>query len=382
VAASGRGTRIHRRLLVGVGLLLMATVVGLVLLWPSQAELPEALTPPEALVRAEVVEVRAVEGDADAITGESGRLLQITVELLDGSQAGERQSLPPVASDGLPDLRAGDRINVERVTIDGDARYYVRDVRRLPALGVLVGLFVIAVLAIGRWHGVRSLLGLGLSLFLVVRFVVPAILAGTSPPLVAMVGAMAIMIVTLYLTHGFNEMTTSAVIGTASALALTIGLALLFIDRGHLTGFSSEEAIVARMAVQGLDLRGLVLAGLIIAALGVLDDVTISQASTVFVLHQTDRTLGWVALFGRAMKVGRDHIASVVNTLFLAYAGASLALLVLFSTGGLPVADIVNSEVLAEEIVKTVVGSLGLIAAVPLTTALATTVALQGDPSG
>jgi amino acid transporter len=164
-------------------------------------------------------------------------------------------------------------------------------------------------------------------------------------------------------------------------------VALLVIDRGHITGFGSEEAVLARFAVAGLDLQGLVLAGLIIATLGVLDDVTISQASTVFALHDTDPRLGWPALFARAMKVGRDHIASVVNTLFLAYAGASLALLVLFSTGGLPVAQILNAEVLAEEIVKTVVGSLGLIAAVPLTTALAAAVAVRrpagvGAPAG
>jgi uncharacterized membrane protein len=356
-------------------------VVGLVVLWPDPSALPEPLATPGALVRAEVVEVAALQSEPDPLTGESGRLVALTIVLLEGPHQGEPRTLPPVASDGLPSLRTGDRINVELVTIDGEPEYYLRDVRRLPALAALVGLFVVAVLLVGRWHGLRSLLGLGLSLIIVVRFVVPAILAGASPPLVAMVGAMAIMIVTLYLAHGFNEMTTSAVIGTASALVLTIGLAVLFIDRGQLTGFSSEEAVVARMTVAGLDLRGLVLAGLIIAALGVLDDVTVSQASTVFVLHRTDRTLGWLALFGRAMTVGRDHIASVVNTLFLAYAGASLALFVLFSTGGLPVAEIVNSELLAEEIVKTVVGSIGLIAAVPLTTALATSVVLRGAAS-
>jgi uncharacterized membrane protein len=139
--------------------------------------------------------------------------------------------------------------------------------------------------------------------------------------------------------------------------------------------------VLARLAVDGLDLQGLVLAGLIIAALGVLDDVTISQASTVFALHQTDPGLAWPTLFGRAMKVGRDHIASVVNTLFLAYTGASLALLVLFSTSGVPATELLNSEVFAAEIVAIVVGSLGLIAAVPLTTALAATMALRrGEP--
>jgi uncharacterized membrane protein len=157
---------------------------------------------------------------------------------------------------------------------------------------------------------------------------------------------------------------------------LTIGLGTLFIDLGRITGFASDDAVFARFAVDGLDLQGLVLAGLIIAALGVLDDVTVSQASTVFVLHDTDRTLSWRSLVARAMRVGRDHIASVVNTLFLAYTGASIALLLLFTTGGVPVRELLNSELLAQEIIKTVVGSLGLIAAVPLTTALAATIAI------
>jgi uncharacterized membrane protein len=161
---------------------------------------------------------------------------------------------------------------------------------------------------------------------------------------------------------------------------LTVLLGMFFIDRGRITGFASDDAVFARFAVEGLDLQGLVLAGLIIAALGVLDDVTISQASTVFALHDTNRSLTWTELFARAMKVGRDHIASVVNTLFLAYTGASIALLLLFYTGGVPVLEIVNSEVLAEEIIKTVVGSLGLIAAVPFTTALAASVAV-GRPA-
>jgi uncharacterized membrane protein len=362
----------HRRLLVVVGVVLVATLVGLAVLWPPSGSPVESLAPPEPAVAAAIVDVTE-----DPAGAEVAGVVTVTVELLEGPWEGELRTLPAVSTEVFPQLRVGDRLDLERVVIDGEPQYYIRDFQRLPTLAGLVALFALAVLSIGRWHGVRSLLGLALSLLLVVRFVVPAILAGSSPPLVAMVGAMAIMIVTLYLTHGVNEMTTSAVVGTAGALLLTIGLASLFIDRGRITGYASEEAVFARFAVEGLDLQGLVLAGLIIAALGVLDDITISQASTVFALHDTDPRLSWSALFARAMKVGRDHIASVVNTLFLAYAGASLALLVLFSTGGLPVAQILNSEVLAQEIVKTVVGSLGLIAAVPLTTALAATVARQ-----
>jgi uncharacterized membrane protein len=377
-----RTAHLHRWLLGVVAIVLAATVTGVVLLWPPSSALPRVPPLDADLVHAaEIVGVELAEGQPDPLTGAPTTTATITVELHDGPGRGEVHTLAPVSLEVVPEPRTGDRVDVEGVLVGGEAQYYLRDFRRLATLGWLVALFVLAVLAVGRWQGLRSLVGLALSLVIVVRFVVPAILVGNSPPVVAMVGAMAIMIVTLYLSHGFSAMTTSAVVGTAGALAATIGLALVVIDRGHITGFGSEEAVLARFAVAGLDLQGLVLAGLIIAALGVLDDVTISQASTVFALHDTDPRLSWRALFGRAMKVGRDHIASVVNTLFLAYAGASLALLVLFSTGGLPVEQILNSETLAEEIVKTVVGSLGLIAAVPLTTALAAAVAIQ-RPAG
>ncbi len=370
-------TRTHRRLLVLVAVILAVTVVGMVLLWPRADALPEAGEPLEDLVSAEIVEVETLAGDPDPVMGTSGDLAIVTVEILDGPDRGETVTLE-VPPEGYPEFQAGDRVALDRAGMaDGELAYFITDFQRLPTLGLLLALFVAAVLVIGRWHGLRSLVGLALSLLIVVQFVVPAILAGQNPPLVALVGALAVMVVTLYLTHGINEMTTAAVVGTSGALTLTVGLGLFFISRGKVTGFASDEAALARFAVDGLDLQGLVLAGLIIAALGVLDDVTISQSSTVFALHDTDRRLPWAALFARAMKVGRDHIASVVNTLFLAYAGASLALLVLFSTSGLPVMEVVNSEVLAAEIIKIVVGSLGLITAVPLTTALAATVAVR-----
>ncbi len=379
---SGLGVLTHRRLVGVVVVIGVAALVGLAVLWPRGPVLPEDddAPPLEDLIAGEIHAVELVEGEADDIAGISGELALLEVDVLEGPDAGTRVELE-VNTDGFPPIAPGDRVLMDRTTdVDGELRYFITDFQRLPTLFLLLGLFVVTVLVISRWHGLRSLLGLGLSLFLVVRFVVPAIIAGSSPPVVALVGAMAIMIITLYLTHGVNEMTTSAIVGTGGALVLTVGLGLLFIDRGRITGFASDDAVFARFAVENLDLQGLVLAGLIIAALGVLDDVTISQASTVFALHDTDRRLNWSQLFSRAMRVGRDHIASVVNTLFLAYTGASIALLLLFYTGGVPVLEILNSEVLAEEIIKTIVGSLGLIAAVPLTTALAASVAVGRGP--
>ncbi len=371
-------TRTHRWLLVAVGLLLLVTLAGMVALWPQSADLPqpdgELLDP---LISGEVLTIDLRQGEADPTVGLSGEVADLDILALEGPDEGEVLSIE-INTDGYPEITAGDRVELDR-TIDaetGEVRYFLSDFHRLPTLAWLLALFVAAVLVISRWHGLRSLIGLALSLAIIVRFVVPAILAGGNPPLVALVGAVAVMIVTLYLTHGINEMTTAAVVGTSASLGLTVLLGSLFIERGKITGFASGDAVFARSAVEGLDLQGLVLAGLIIAALGVLDDVTISQSSTVFALHETDPSMTWPTLFARAMKVGRDHIASVVNTLFLAYTGASIALLLLFSTGGLAVTEIVNSELLAEEIIKTVVGSLGLIMAVPLTTALAASIAV------
>ena len=374
----------HRGLLVIVAALAVASIAGMIALWPDADRLPDAPEELEDLIVAEIVAFEEYEADPGEVDdgfepfGASPRRANVEVALLDGPDAGDRVTLEDLPLDGYPDLAVGDRVTLDRAGVpDSDVQYFITDFQRTPMLLLLLGVFVAAVIAIGRWHGLRSLIGLALSLIIVISFIVPAILAGSNPPLVALVGAVAVMIITLYLAHGVNEMTTAAIVGTTAALVLTVGLGLWFISQSKITGYASDDALFASFAVQGLDLQGLVLAGLIIAALGVLDDVTVSQASTVFALHDTDRTLSWGGLFARAMKVGRDHIASVVNTLFLAYAGASLALLVLFSTGGVNTAEIVNSEVIAEEIVKILVGSLGLIAAVPLTTALAAKVAVD-----
>lgn len=364
---------LHRRMLAGVALLAVACVVALFWLWPERPEARD--DEPNDVIAGVVLSVEERQEAGDPAFGVSGQFYVIDVELTDGLSAGLIVQME-VPVEGFPAVAAGDRVNVEAVLTPDGFEYYITDFQRGTALLWLTLLFVGALLTISRWHGVRALIGLGVSLGIVIVFVVPAILDGRPPALVALVGSVAIMIVTLYFTHGIKPMTTAAVLGTTGALAITVAIGTFFISSAKITGFASDDAVFARFAVDGvLDLQGLVLAGLIIAALGVLDDVTIAQSSTVFALHHTDPTLTFAALFARAMVVGRDHIASVVNTLFLAYAGASLALLVLFTTSGLPVFELANSEILATEIVKTIVGSLGLILAVPLTTALAATVA-------
>jgi uncharacterized membrane protein len=364
------------RVLTGFVLLAaIATAAGVLLLWPSDLGVGPSQQP-------DLVGARVLAAETIDPFGESGQsaptspldgssLILLDLEIIDGPDAGRVLSLE-LPAEGYPEFRPGDVVELFPSTIPGEGDvYFVADFRRTSALLWLGVAFVGAVLLVGRWHGLRSLVGLAVSLWIVAGFMLPAILSGASPAVVALVGGTGIMLVTLYLAHGFNRMTNAAAVGTLGALVLTVGVALVAIDATRITGFASEDAVYARFFLGELDLRGIVLAGLIVAALGVLDDVTVSQSSTVFTLHETDHTQSVPQLFARGMRVGRDHIASVINTLFLAYAGASLALLLLFSTSGLSAGELVNSEQVATEIVKTVVGSLGLIAAVPLTTAIA-----------
>jgi uncharacterized membrane protein len=186
------------------------------------------------------------------------------------------------------------------------------------------------------------------------------------------------MFIALYLSHGVNVRTTSAVLGTLASLAITALLALLFVELTQLTGFASEEATYIRVASANINLQGILLGGIIIGSLGVLDDVTVTQASAVWELHLANPTLGRRNLYGSAIRIGRDHIASTVNTLVLAYAGAALPLLILFTIAEAKLADVLTGEIVAEEVVRTLVGSIGLVASVPITTALAVLVVGSG----
>lgn len=350
---------------------MVAALSVVVLFWPSDPETVDLQAP---AVPARIVElVPAGEGLLWVVSETGGPSPQRLASL--------------VWEEDVPLLAVGDRVRTVVAStpppvalpdeLTGAGYAQLVDFERSQPLLWLLALFVVVVVSVGRWWGVRALAGLALSLLVVLKFILPALLQGAPPPLVAWAGAMLIMLATLYLAHGFRRSTTVAAAGTTLSLALTVALGMFFVDVARISGFASENAQAAAVTVGGLNLKGLVLGGLIIATLGVLDDVTVSQTSTVYALAATDRSLAAGELFTRAMQVGRDHIASVVNTLFLAYTGASLALLVLFETSGLPVGEIVTSELVAEEVVKTLVGSIGLVAAVPVTTALAALIAAR-----
>ncbi len=381
--------RLHRRLTAAVVLPLgVITVVLAVLTWPGRAtlarRLPEGVGIPKdaSLLDADVEGVRLDK--CTFVPGAEGPTIcdHVTVRLREGPDADETVSfeVPPSASS--PELREGERIVVlESKGADPRLRYtYFDHVRRTPVV-VLAALFAAAVLALGRRRGLGALAGLLVTVGALTVYMVPAILGGTSPVLAAVVTASGVMIATLYLAHGFNLRTTVALFGTLGALVLTALLAWVFVGASRISGLVSEEALLVRVQAGALNLEGLVLAGIVIGALGVLDDVTVTQVSAVWEIREVDRTLGLRELYRRGLRVGRDHIASTVNTLVLAYAGAALPLFILFNLSDQSAASILNGETVATEVIRTLVGSLGLVAAVPLTTLLAAWAARSGAPS-
>ncbi len=369
----------RRKLVVAIAPFVLATILGLFLLWPADTKLdiPQAAGPVEERYSAEVI---GVERDPCDLPGQEGFDCAIVeVEIADGPDAGETASMNVAEGPNARHVAVGDDVLVGKASqAEPGQEYYFSDFKRGSSILILVGLFAIVVIALSRWRGLSSMVGLAVSLVLLVYFVLPAILEGSSPVMVAIVGGSAIMFVTLYLAHGFNAMTTTAVLGTLASLVVTGALALYFVEAFKFSGFGSEEAVFLQVAAQQINLQGLLLGSIIIGTLGVMDDVTVTQASAVWELHRANPTLGSLGLYRAAVRIGRDHIASTVNTLVLAYAGASLPLLILFTLAERPFGQVITSEVVAEEVVRTLVGSIGLIASVPITTALAALVA-AGD---
>jgi uncharacterized membrane protein len=364
--------------------LLLVTALGLALLWPSPQ--PAGQGPIDLGFDTESIdgEVRGQRIDTCPSTpSDSGIECRLfDVRLSEGPEAGQTITLELQDSPTSVDLDVGDRIVLGRATDPGvpdDLRYSFADFQRERPLLLLLALFVAAVLALGRWHGARALAGLAISLVVLVKFVLPSILDGNNAVFVSLVGSAIVMLVALYLAHGFNDRTTTAVVGTLVSLGLTGALAVLFIALTELTGLADEDARILQLASTSIDLRGLILGGIIIGTLGVLDDVTVTQVSAVWELHRANPDLGRRGLYSSALRIGRDHIASTVNTLVLAYAGASLPLLVLFVEVRRGLGDVLTGETVATEIVRTLVGSIGLVASVPITTALAAVVVTGWD---
>ncbi len=358
-----------------VGAIALATIVAVVILWPgdTDTELAAGLAAPTE--RAEVTSVTY----AECPPPQPGTCGEAEVRLDSGED--EETAILNLGGGGLaPELEVGDAIRVSGVEVpagttaaaetSGTAYNFVDFERRAPMLWLALA-FAALVVVFGRLRGALSLLGLAASLLVVVLFIVPAILDGTSPLAVAVVGSLAVMLLTISLAHGLGPKSLAAMLGTSASLLLVALLALVFTELTNLTGLASEEATLLQLNNFDVSLDGLLLAGMVIAALGVLDDLTVSQAATVLALRRASPELRFGELYRRAIDVGRDHVSATVNTLVLAYVGASLPILLIFSQSDIGFIDAVNLELIAQEIVGMLVGSIGLIAAVPITTALA-----------
>ncbi|MFF0546798.1 YibE/F family protein [Nocardia thailandica] len=273
---------------------------------------------------------------------------------------------------GQPDLAAGDKIRVIRQQDPSGATLYsFEDYARGLPLTLIVIAFVVVIALVARWRGIRALLGLGFAFAVVVVFLLPALLDGKPAVPVALVAGSLILYAVLYLAHGVNLRTSSALLGTLASMVLAAVLSWLALEVTHLTGLSEEQNTNVATYLQHVSITGLLLAGFIIGSLGVLNDVTITQASAAFELAALDEGASRREVFAATMRVGRDHIASTVYTLVLAYAGGALPLLLLFSVAGRSMRDVLTGDAVAIEIARSAVGGIALALSVPLTTAIA-----------
>ncbi|MFB8268232.1 YibE/F family protein [Streptomyces sp. NPDC055955] len=378
----------------------VAVVVGLVVLWPGGAPSHartgvgfDRQTQQGTVIRVDKVDCRSVNASGDTPTGDTstaegrsaeqqakGTCEKATVRVDGGKDTGHTFT-EIVQPDSPRQLHENQKVIVAYAPdAPKELQYSVTDVNRRLPMTLLAGIFALAVVVVGRLRGVMALVALAVSFLVLTFFILPAILQGSNPLVVAVVGASAIMLIALYMCHGPTARTSVAVLGTLVSLLLIGLLGSLFIGWAALTGNTDDNTGLIHGLYPSIDMSGLLLAGVIIGSLGVLDDVTVTQTSAVWELHQADPTMGRRGLYRAGIRIGRDHIASVVNTLVLAYAGAALPLLLLFSIAQSGVGTVANSELVAEEIVRTLVGSIGLVASVPVTTALAALVVSADRP--
>lgn len=356
-----------------LGLIGVATIVATVLLWPN-ADATDDLrgsvgfaAPGVTFPDAEVVSVQRAS---------------ITAELLEGEDDGTEVTVevpPQVAESGL---EAGDRIQLIRTPAGegSDVTFGYFGTDRSADLWVLVALFVAVVLWVARLRGVLALVGLAFSASVVWLFVLPALLTGEPPVLVAVTGSVAILYVVLYTTHGFSMRTSAALAGTLGGLAITAAIGRWAVGSAHLAGNSDEGSNALSTFAESLSFQGLLVAAIILAGLGVLNDVTITQASAVWELRVASPGMSRTRLFTSAMRIGRDHIASSIYTIVFAYLGAALTLLLVIQLYDRSVYDLVGTEEIATEIVRSLTSSIGLVLAVPVTTLIAVITVREGSP--
>lgn len=338
----------------------------------------------EEVLEAEVLNVL----DEKIIESEFGETIEqdLEVKYIKGLFAGEEatishKSIPSFGSSGNM-YRKGDKVIVlYSYTEENGKTFRISDRSRYRGLYLLFGIFVVvSILGAGIW-GLKSIIGLAYSFIIAFTFILPLIIKGYNPLLITITGCFLIAPVTFILSHGFNRKTLIALASTILALLITGLLTMYSIDLISLTGYASEEASFISLFNNKINIKLLLLAGVIISSLGILDDATISQSAIVSELKHANPNLKGIELYKRAMQVGKDHIASAVNTLVLVYVGSALPLMTLFLIDPSPYWEILNYEIVAEEIMKMLVSSIGLISAIPITTAFAVRYGLSSNES-
>jgi uncharacterized membrane protein len=345
--------------------LITAAVIAMIVMWPGGGV--KVASYQTATARGEVTAIKACAAAQDQCD-------EATVKITTGPDKGQLVpvEVPKTAQAALPvEVGQSVMLGVQTDAPTAADRYQYVDHDRTRPLLILALIFAVAVVALSRWRGFAALIALAVTAVMLTQFVLPAILKGSNPLLVAVVGGAVIMTVALFLTHGINAESSIALSGTIAALGLTVLLGWFFTEFCQLSGLAAEGASTAKQFSPDLDLAGLLVAGMVIGALGVLDDVTVTQAAAVWELSAANPSARRRELIGAGLRIGRTHVASVVNTLVLAYAGAAMPILITFAIQGLPGRYVLSTEMVAMEVVRGLVGSLGIIAAVPLTTALA-----------
>lgn len=330
---------------------------------------PATSTEQQQFSRGHVIDVKEkIQPD-----GSSGQALRVRIDV--GKEKGADVNvnyLNTYSKSNEQVFAKGDSLVIVKSADETDAQYYIVDRYRLPALAIILAVFFLLIFIFAGKRGITSFLGLGFTILVLALYIVPKIAHGGNPFIVSFIGAVMIAFVSLYLAHGFNKRTTIAVIATLITIALALVASSLAVYISALSGIGSEDAVYIQSSGLGdISLRGLFLGGIIIGLLGVLDDVTTAQSATVDELKKANPLFGVKELYTRGISVGREHITSLVNTLVLAYAGTSMPLILSLSLNIQPFWVTLNSEFLAEEIIRTLVGSIMLVIAVPLSTILA-----------
>ncbi len=318
------------------------------------------------LIIGQIVKIES-ERFEKTINNEEIKIQELIVEIEEDKISREIK----ISNDLLP-VDTGTKIFLRLSVFEDSEHYEMVDLNRNYGLGILLIFFIFLVILTGGWKGFYSLLSLIVSFSIIISFIIPQILAGKNPVLIGVIGAIFILIISLYFSYGLNKKSLSALIGISLTLIFVGLLGKYTIELLRFSGLSNSEAVFLNVnRVNPLNIIGLLMAGIIIAAIGVIDDVAVTQSSTVFNLQELNPELNKRELFSRAMVVGRDHISAVVNTLVLAYTGASLPLILLLSAQNTPWHYFISNEIIAEEIVRTLVASCGLLLAVPVTTLIA-----------